>query len=336
MTEQADTVHADPVRADPAVEIAPGRRSARVASGIPLITVTLVAGGLLLAGSAVSAVGLVVAIAVVQAALVASWVFGIGLPGRIGALILGLATAGGADVVLAKWHEHGYQPVIGVLGLAIPAMFIHQLTRGVVRARVVESLSDIAVLLVSVAAMAGLIVLRYQGDGDRSVLAVVAAIGLALIVAQLADLIHPVARFDPLVERGLLAVVLGVAAGAAAGYAALHSVVDFAGARSAFAGAAVGAVACLLAVGASFVGAHSTLTPRADDATADDAAGDTMPADAAGDTLPDDASADAPRVVDDEVPVWAGVPRLRPVASALIVIALSSPAGYVLINALGN
>jgi hypothetical protein len=34
--------------------------------------------------------------------------------------------------------------------------------------------------------------------------------------------------------------------------------------------------------------------------------------------------------------VWTGVPRLRPVAAALITLALSTPAGYVLINALGS
>jgi hypothetical protein len=166
--------------------------------------------------------------------------------------------------------------------------------------------------------MAGLIVLRYQGDGDRSVLAVVGATGAALVVAQLADVIRPIARFDPEVERGLLAVVLGVVAGGAVGYLVLRSVVDFAGVRSALVGAAVAAVACLLAVGASFVGAHSVLNPRPAAALAAGPAGE------------------PPTAVDDGVPVWAGVPRLRPMASALIVLALSSPAGYVMVNALSK
>jgi hypothetical protein len=280
------------------------RRRSRAATGFPLITVTILAAAVLLGGSAVGPAAFIAAVAFIQAALVLSWVLGIGLPGRIGAVLIALAAAGAADAVLGRWHEHGYQPVVAVLGLAIPVMFVHQLTRGVVRARVVESLSDIALLVLAVSAIAGLIVLRYQSDGERTVLAVVGATTLALVLAQLTDLVFPVLRFDPLVERGLPAVVLGVVGGAVVGQLALHTIVDFAGARAAFAGAAVAAVACLLAVGASFVGAHSTLSPSA--------------------------------VGDGEVPVWAGVARLRPVASALIVVALASPAGYVLVNALGS
>jgi hypothetical protein len=293
---------------EPRLSPGPSRGPSRAAAAFPLITVTVLACAAMLAGSAVSAVGLVAAVALVQAALVASWVFGIGLPGRIGALVIGLLTTAGADAVVVKGHEHGYQPVLAVLGLAIPAMFLHQLTRGVVRARVVESLSDIAILLLAVCAMAGLVVLRYQGAGERTVLAVVAAAGVALVVGQLTDLVWPALRFDPRVDRGLPALLTGVLAGGAVSYGVLHSVLNFAGLRSAFAGAAVAAVACLLAVGASFIGAHSTLSPLDR----------------------------GPRDPDSDVRAWPGVPRLRPVAAALLVLALSSPAGYVLINALGN
>jgi hypothetical protein len=93
-------------------------------------------------------------------------------------------------------------------------------------------------------------------------------------------------------------VVLGVLAGAAVGLLILRSLIDFAGGRGAFVGAALGAVACLVSIGASFAGAHSTLEP-----------------------------AGAPSS-------W--VVRLRPVAAVLITVALCAPAGYVLINALSS
>ena len=42
-----------------------------------------------------------------------SWVFGTGLPGRIGALLLGVLAAAGADAAIMHWHDSGYSPVLG-------------------------------------------------------------------------------------------------------------------------------------------------------------------------------------------------------------------------------
>jgi hypothetical protein len=301
-----DNVAAGPAPAvsEPPASSGAGGRSR--AGQIPLVVLTILAGGMLLVGSAVGTIGLVVAVAAVQALLVIGWVFGSGLPGRIGAVVLGLLASGAADATVIRWHENGYEPVLGVLGVAIPVVFIHQLTRGVVRTRVVESLSDIALLLLSVTAIVGLILLRYQDNGDRTVLAVVGAVAAGLAVNQLTDALLPAPRFDPVVDRGLPAVLTGVVAGGVVGLVTLRELSDFAGGRSAFAGAAVAAVACLLSIGASFAGVHSTLTP---------------PRTVVGPDV-------------DEIPVWVGVPRLRPVAAVMITFALSSPAGYVLINAL--
>ena len=131
-------------------------------------------------------------------------------------------------------------------------MYAHQLTRGVVRTRVVESLAGITVLVIAEVAAAGLIVLRYQADGRTLTLAVAGALGLALLVAHLTDAVLPSPRFDPSMDRGLPAVITGVVAGGVVGYLVTPQPVDFAGGRSAFVGAAVGAVACLLSIGASF------------------------------------------------------------------------------------
>jgi hypothetical protein len=263
------------------------------------------------------------------------------LPGRIGALLMGVGASAAADVVVVHYHQHGYEPVLGVLGVAIPVMFIHQLTRGVVRSRVVESLADITVLLLAVTAAAGLILLRYQGNGQREVLTVVAAMTAGLLVDHLTDLAVPAPRFDPAVDRGLPGVVLGIAAGAAVGIFLLRQDIDFAGGRAAFAGAAIAAVACLLSIGASFAGVHSTLRPvLADPVLAD--VGPSLDSDASLAAAEADGAALTPVAGSafdgdfDELPARAGIVRLRPFAAVLVTMALTVPAGYVLMIALSS
>jgi hypothetical protein len=283
----------DSTEAEPAVAV-PDSRLAHT----PLAVLSLLACGALAGGSFAGSKGMLVVVAVLQAVTVVSWVYGSALPGRLGALIMGTLAAGAGDAAITRWHADGYAPLVGVLGVAIPIMFIHQLTRGVVRTRVVESLADITILIVTVTAMAGFVLLRYQSNGDKTTLAVAGSIGVALAVSHFTDAVLPAPRFDQAVDRGLPAVLLGVLAGGAIGLLVLRQLIDFTGGRGAFVGAAVAAVACLVSVGASFAGSHSTL------------AGDDAPATPAA--------------------------RLRPVAAVLITVALCAPAGYVLINALSS
>jgi hypothetical protein len=264
--------------------------------------------GLLAVGSQLGPVGLLVAVAVVQAILIPSWVLGTGLPGRIGALVVGTLAAGGADAATMHWHHSGYSPVLGVLGLAVPVMFVHQLTRGVVRTRVVESMAGIAVLVVGVVALAGLLVLRRQASGSTITLALAAAIGLGLLVNHLTDAAMPAPRFDPTVDRGLPAVLAGLVAGGLVGLLLLRNVIDFAGGRGTFLGAAVAAVACLLSIGASFAESREPVfTGRA-------------------------GLGPAVTALPPEVP--SRLARLRPAAGVALTIALTAPAAYVLTNAL--
>lgn len=269
---------------------------------IQLAMLAALFAGLLSAGAYLGNVELLVAVAVVQAVLIPSWVLGGRLPGRIGALILGVLTAGGADAATMYWHDSGYGPVLGVFGVAIPLMFAHQLTRGVVRTRVVESMSGIAVLLIAVGALSGLIVLRHQGNGETVTLALVASLGAGLVLGHLTDAVLPVPRFDPTVDRGLPAVLVAAVAGGVVGVLTLRDDIDFAGGRAAFVGAAVAVVGCLLSVAATF--AESRTTP-------------------AGDAPGSDNAAVAGRRA------W-----LRPAAAVALTIALATPAGYVLVNAL--
>ena len=223
----------------------------------------LVAGAALAVTSYYSALALLIAVAVVQAVLVLVWVRGTGLPGRIGAIVLGGLAAAGADVVVSVWPHGRLGVILAVLGLAVPAMFVHQLMRGVVRTRVVESLSDIALVIVAVVALSSLLQLRHEFTGDATagdvVSAVIAAVALGLVVGYLIDVVAPVARFDAEVPRGLLGLVGGIVVGAAVTYLRLHTYLDFGTSRSLFLGGAVAAIAGLLAIGMAFVARSSSM-----------------------------------------------------------------------------
>jgi hypothetical protein len=282
---------------------ASGQLPAAGLNHLQLAALSAVLAGVLAGGAWLGTVGLIVAVALLQAVLIPSWILGNGVPGRIGGLILGTLAGAGADAATVHWHDSGYSPVLGVLGVAIPLLFLHQLSRGVVRTRVVESLAGITVLLVGVVALAGLIVLRYQADGRTITLAVIGALGIGLVVAHLADAALPSPRFDPSMDRGLPAVLLGVIAGGAVGYLSLRNLIDFASGRGIFVGAAVAAVGCLLSVAASF---------------ADPAA---VRVRAAAPAAPPEPAADR-------------LARLRPAGAVALTLALTVPAAYVLTNAL--
>lgn len=300
----ADGSAGNPVTTEPRAGEEPRFAPAAGLNHIQLAAISAVLAGVLSVAAALGPIPTLIGVAVVQAVLVPCWVLGNALPGRIGAIVLGLLAAAGADVAVWHWHDSGYSPVLGVLGIAVPLMFAHQLTRGVVRTRVVESLAGITMLVVATVAAAGLIVLRYEADGRTIALAVTGALGVALVVAHLTDAVLPSPRFDPSMDRGLPAVLLGVAAGGVVGYLVSRNLIDFAGGRSIFVGAAVGAVACLLSIGASFADPAAS---RLRSATAAE-----LPAREPSDRLA----------------------RLRPAGAVALTVALTIPAAYVLTNAL--
>ncbi|HEU5268106.1 MAG TPA: hypothetical protein VFU35_15460 [Jatrophihabitans sp.] len=228
-------------------------RAARVdRSLLTSLLAAVVVGAALVAGARIGATALLGVIAVVQAVLAITWVLGVGLPGRWGALVLAAGAAAAADVTVSVWPHGRLGVLIGVFGLAIPAMFVHQLTRGAARVQLVASLSGIAVLLFAEISLAALPQLRHELTG-RVAAAAVLVVAVALVAGYLLDLVVPVPRIDPEVARGLPALLVSIGAGTLAGYLMLRTEDGFGAGRSALVGLVLGAAAALLAVAAGFV-----------------------------------------------------------------------------------
>ena len=99
-------------------------------------------GGLVLgAGAVAGRPGVVVTVVLAQVVLAPAWMLGTDRPGRIGGMLIGLGAAAAGDVALLVRDRTSPAVLLGVLGLALPAMIVHQLARGVVRVRVTESVA---------------------------------------------------------------------------------------------------------------------------------------------------------------------------------------------------
>jgi hypothetical protein len=230
---------------------------------VTTLVAALIVGGGLVAAARASALALLVAVAVVQTLFASAWVFGTAMPGRRGAVAIAILASGAADAVTSVWPDGRLGPLLAVLGLTVPAMFVHQLSRGAARVQVVSSLAAVAMLVLCEVALAALLQLRHEFGtdvGGKVASTVTAAVGGALVIGCLVDLLLPAPRFDAAVPRGLLGLLAAAGLGGSLGYLMLKSLGQFGAGRGLFAGAALGALAGLLAVAAAFV-LHTTPEP---------------------------------------------------------------------------
>ena len=324
---------ADP---SPAATPAPSARPGRADSGGLLVSavVAALAGAALWIAARQSTTALVVVVAVLQGLLIGTWMTGLRVPGRIGGLVVTVLAAAAADVLAVQFPADQLGVLVPPLGLLVLAVFVAQLFRGVMRVRVVESVSDVAVLGIAVVGLASLVVLQHRvldpgAASPTAAVPVVLVIAAALTLGALGDVLAPVPRFDPTVERGLLGVLLAAVAGGVAAWAVLHDAFGFGPQRGAFLGAALGVVVGLIAVGSSFIRhevAVAESTPVAESA-----------ADAGGRSLDDLAAEEVLVEVDAREAsssVWPG--RLQPVAATLWALSIAAPVGYLLTIALGG
>ncbi len=260
--------------------------------------VAVLVGAVLAWAARTGAVQLLVTVAAVQALLAVAWTQVVRVPGRGGALVVAALAAGGVDVTTSVWPHSRLAAMLVVTALAVPVMFVHQLSRGAARVRVGASLGGIAVLVVAEASLPALLQLRHEFPpgvlGGDAAFAVVAAAASALAAGFFADLVAAVPRFDDDVPRGLFGVLVSTVVAAAVGHLVLRDSTEFTGGRGLFVGAAIGVLVGLLAVALGFV---EHVTPLAE----------------------------------------AGFARrVRPALTVLVVLALVAPVGLLLCSAISR
>lgn len=218
----------------------------------------------LLAGGA-SDRGPLIAVAVIQAALVVAWPTALRYRGYLGAVLIGGGAAAAADVVALRAGEQmdasgsspaaeGLGPIAAVLALAVILAFVHQLTRRPPRLEVTTSLGGVMLLAAVAVAPAAYLVLAAIPDGPELMRGAVVAIAVAVVVGHVVDLVLPFPRLVEGVPRG----ALGFLAGTGAAVLALTYVDGYGGADlvarlgSTILGAVLGAVAALMAIAVSY------------------------------------------------------------------------------------
>jgi hypothetical protein len=197
--------------------------------------------------------GRLVAVGLLQLALVAAWVVATGIRGFAGSLGLGIAAAVGADLAMLLPERPQLDWLLAVLGLGFLAAVVHQMTRPSPRLYLVASLAGVVLLICAVSSLAVLLGVERLDGGERAVGTAVLAAGAALVVGHLVDLVVPRPQLAAGVPRGLLGLVLAVLAAVLVALLRRDSGTLLAAIEAATYGAAVGGVTALMALGASYV-----------------------------------------------------------------------------------
>jgi hypothetical protein len=201
--------------------------------------------------------GRLAGVLVLQLGLVLTWVVVTGIQGFAGSLTVGAAAAVVADLVMALPDRPALGDLLVVLGLGFLAAVVQQMFR-TPREDLVASLSGSVLLLAAVGSLAALLLLGRTPEGHDRALVALLAVGAALLVGHLVDLVLPRPALAPGVPRGLVGLVLSVAAGALVAYLG-RDVGGSTGAVPALVlGAALAGVTAMVALVASYVVVEAT------------------------------------------------------------------------------
>jgi hypothetical protein len=239
---------------------------------VPVLQSVLPARGhhLPAAGAVVLAIGLLVglpevlgdlgrlaAVLVVQLGLVLAWVVVTGIQGFAGSLAVGAAAAVTADLILVLPERPTLGGLLVVFGVGFLAVVLQQMLRRP-RTDLVASLSGGVLLFCVVGALGALLLLGRTADGHGQAMVTLLAVGVALVVGHLVDLVVPRPRVTHDVPRGVLGLLASVLAGAAVGFLG-RDLASVPGELAALAlGAVLGAVAGLTALAASYIVVEAT------------------------------------------------------------------------------
>jgi hypothetical protein len=216
------------------------------AAGLVVLAVAALIGGTEFGGDA----GRVGAVLLVQLALVAGFVLATGA--GLGTAVIGVAASAGSVAALELPDHPHLGGLLAVLGPAFLAVVLDQMLRRD-RHDMVATLSVGVLLVTAVSALAVWLLVGRSSDTDGLATSALLVVGVALLVGHLVDLVVPRPALALDVPRGLLGLVLAVAAGAAAAVVR-RGVGGVGGALPAVTfGAILGAVAALVAVAASYV-----------------------------------------------------------------------------------
>jgi hypothetical protein len=225
---------------------------------LPAAVVAVLAVGLLVGlPQVLDDLGRLAAVLVLQLGLVLCWVLVTGIQGFAGSLAVGAAAGVAADLALVLPERPSLGGLLAVFGVGFLAIVLQQMLRRP-RHELVASLSGAVLLVVVVGALGALLLLGRGPGGDGRATVALAAIGTALVVGHLVDLVLPRPRLTADVPRGLTALLLSVLAAAAVAWF-LRDLGDLSGdlAAAGF-GALLGGIAALTAVAASYLVVEAT------------------------------------------------------------------------------
>lgn len=157
--------------------------------------------------------GTLVAVLVLQTALLAAWVPASGVRGGVGGTALGLAAAAAADLLLVLPDRPELGDLLAVPGIAFVAAVLHQMLRRAPRVDVVGSLAGALLLVCAVCGLAVLLRLPDATGGERPAITAVLVVGAALVAGHLVDIVLPRPQVAEGIDCGVLGLLVALLAG---------------------------------------------------------------------------------------------------------------------------
>jgi hypothetical protein len=232
---------------------------------LPAAGVAVVAVGLLVGlPEALGDLGRLAAVLVLQLGLVLAWVLVTGIQGFAGSLAVGAAAAVAADLSLVLPGRPALGELLVVFGVGFLAAVLQQMVRRS-RTDLVASLAGAVLLMTSIGSLAALLLLGRSPSGHGRALVALLAVGAALVVGHLVDVALPRPQLADHVPRGLLGLVLAVAAGAAVTYLGRSAGGPADGKLALVYGAVLGGVAGLMALVGSYLSVEATADHEEDE-----------------------------------------------------------------------